>query len=48
MIFCGITFPIGLLPDWMQSIANWLPQTYIIHAMRTAALSTDGFRGHRP
>ena len=39
MIFCGITFPISLLPDWMQTVANWLPQTYLIHGMRAAAFS---------
>ena len=39
MIFCGITFPVTLLPEWMQSITYWLPQTYVIHAMRMAALS---------
>ena len=39
MIFCGITFPILLLPGWMQSIAKWLPQTYLIHGMRAAAFS---------
>jgi len=43
MIFCGITYPLAMLPGWMQTIAQWLPQTYIIHAMRTAALSTEGF-----
>ena len=43
MIFCGITFPVSILPEWMQPIATWLPQTYIIHAMRSAALSTEGF-----
>lgn len=42
MIFCGITFPIILLPDWMQSIAKWLPQTYLIHGMRAAAFSNAG------
>jgi ABC-2 type transport system permease protein len=42
MIFCGITFPISILPDWMRPIAAWLPQTYIIHAVRSAALSDDG------
>jgi ABC-2 type transport system permease protein len=42
MIFCGITFPISLLPDWMQSIAKWLPQTYLIHGMRAAAFSNAG------
>jgi len=43
MIFCGITYPLAMLPGWMQSVAQWLPQTYIIHAMRTAAFSTEGF-----
>jgi len=43
MIFCGITYPLAILPDWMQTVSKWLPQTYIIHAMRTAALSTEGF-----
>jgi ABC-2 type transport system permease protein len=42
MIFCGITFPVSILPGWMQPVAAWLPQTYIIDAMRSAALSTDG------
>ena len=43
MIFCGITYPLAILPAWMQSVSQWLPQTYIIHAMRTATLSTEGF-----
>jgi ABC-2 type transport system permease protein len=42
MIFCGITFPISLLPGWMQSIALWLPQSYLIHGMRAAAFSNAG------
>ncbi len=45
MIFCGITFPISILPAWMQPIAKWLPQTYIIHAVRSASLSKDGLAG---
>ena len=42
MIFCGITFPISLLPGWMQAVAKWLPQTYLIHGMRAAAFSNAG------
>jgi ABC-2 type transport system permease protein len=42
MIFCGITFPISLLPGWMQDIAKWLPQTYLIDGMRAAAFSNAG------
>ena len=48
MIFCGITFPISLLPGWMQSIAQWLPQTYLIHGMRAAAFSNAGIRELAP
>src|SRR5919108_5035928 len=44
MIFCGITFPVSLLPGWMQSVAKWLPQTYLIHGMRAAAFSNAGIR----
>ena len=39
MIFCGVSFPLSMLPGWMQTIADWLPQTYMIEAMRQAALS---------
>jgi ABC-2 type transport system permease protein len=42
MIFCGITYPISLLPGWMHRLADWLPQTYIIHGMRTAILTEAG------
>jgi ABC-2 type transport system permease protein len=42
MVFCGITYPISVLPEWMRHVSAWLPQTYIIHAVRTAALSNEG------
>jgi ABC-2 type transport system permease protein len=45
MVFCGVTYPLTIQPQWMQNVAKWLPQTYIIHAMRSAALSTDGYSG---
>lgn len=48
MIFCGITFPVSLLPGWMQTIARWLPQTYLIHGMRAAAFSNAGIRELAP
>ena len=48
MIFCGITFPVSLLPGWMQSVAEWLPQTYLIHGMRAAAFSNAGIRELAP
>jgi ABC-2 type transport system permease protein len=48
MIFCGITFPIGVLPGWMQSISQWLPPTYIIHGVRNAALNGADFQALLP
>ena len=43
MIFCGITFPVSVLPGWMQGIAQWLPQSYMIRAIRNAALANASF-----
>jgi len=43
MIFCGITFPVSILPGWMQGVAQWLPQSYMIHAIREAALANASF-----
>ncbi len=42
MIFCGITFPISVLPVWMQSVSRWLPQTYMMNGVRKAALTGAG------
>jgi ABC-2 type transport system permease protein len=38
-IFCGITFPLAVLPGWMQTLAAWIPFTYAMHAIRAVALS---------
>ena len=43
MIFCGITYPIAVLPGWMQSVAQFLPQTYIIYGFREAMLNGANF-----
>jgi ABC-2 type transport system permease protein len=43
MIFCGITYPLSVLPAWMQSVSRWLPQTYVIDGMRKAALGGATF-----
>jgi ABC-2 type transport system permease protein len=34
MILCGITFPISVMPGWMQSAAKIVPFTYGISAIR--------------
>lgn len=38
MIFCGITYPISILPDWMNFISRWLPQTYVIRVIRNITI----------
>lgn len=43
MIFCGITFPVAVLPGWMQTVAAALPLTYAIRAIRSALLAHAGF-----
>lgn len=43
MLFSGVTFPIIVLPGWMQSVAAGLPTTYVIRAMRAVALGGAGF-----
>ena len=48
MIFCGITFPVSILPGWMQGVAAWLPQTYMIHAIRDAALANASLQDLTP
>jgi ABC-2 type transport system permease protein len=39
MIFCGVTYPLAVMPVWMQSVARWLPPTIVINAARSAILS---------
>jgi ABC-2 type transport system permease protein len=39
MIFCGITFPVAVLPGWMQNVAAALPLTYAIRDIRAALLA---------
>jgi ABC-2 type transport system permease protein len=34
LVFCGTTYPLTVLPAWMQAISAWLPLTYTINAMR--------------
>jgi ABC-2 type transport system permease protein len=48
MIFCGITFPVAILPNWMQAFSKWLPQTYLIHGMRAAAFANAGVKELMP
>jgi ABC-2 type transport system permease protein len=48
MIFCGITYPISILPGWMQTVAAWLPPTYAIRGIRNAGLNNASLRDLLP
>jgi ABC-2 type transport system permease protein len=48
MIFCGITYPLSVLPGWMQSVSQWLPPTIMIRAARNAALNAYSFEALLP
>lgn len=39
MVFCGMTFPVEVLPGWMQRVAAFLPLTYTIRDVRALALA---------
>jgi ABC-2 type transport system permease protein len=37
LVFCGVNIPLDRLPDWMASVAPWLPMTHGIEAARQLA-----------
>lgn len=39
MIVCGITFPISVIPDWLQMISKIIPITHGIEAARLIMLN---------
>jgi ABC-2 type transport system permease protein len=43
MIFCGISYPIAVLPAWMQGVAAALPLTYAIRDIRAVVLAGATF-----
>ncbi len=36
-VFCGVTYPIAVMPQWMQVISRSLPLTHSIHSIRFVA-----------
>ena len=43
MVFSGMTYPIEVLPAWMQSVSAALPLTYAIRVMRAVGLLGAGW-----
>jgi ABC-2 type transport system permease protein len=42
-VFCGMTFPIGILPEWARAVALALPPTYLIGDLRKVLLAGSEF-----
>jgi len=40
MVFCGITYPLAVLPNWMRNVSKFIPITYSINAL--GAVITEG------
>jgi ABC-2 type transport system permease protein len=48
MIFCGITYPVEVLPGWMREVARFLPLTYAIQDIRAVVLANATFMDLQP
>jgi ABC-2 type transport system permease protein len=44
-VFCGMSFPIVILPHWAHRVALTLPPTYLIGDLRTALLGSSSIVG---
>lgn len=47
-LFGGVYFPSDILPDWMKSVAQWIPMTHALSALRKSLLlnaNVDAIRG---
>ena len=42
MVFCGMTYPLAVLPGWMRIVSRGLPLTYSIDGIRAVALAGAG------
>ncbi len=40
-LICGILLPLDQLPPLLESIAYYLPLTYVVHALQSVATNTD-------
>ncbi|GFN35560.1 ABC transporter permease [Tepidimicrobium xylanilyticum] len=38
-IFCGITYPLAVLPNWMKNISKFIPMTHSVNALRAVISS---------
>lgn len=48
MTFCGLSYPLAVLPGWARRVATFLPLTYAIESMRAVLLAGASFQEIRP
>lgn len=48
MVFCGVTYPLAVLPGWMRAVARWIPLTHAVDAARAVVLEGAELRGIVP
>jgi ABC-2 type transport system permease protein len=44
-VLCGITYPVAVLPGWVQPISRALPVTAVLDSLRSAVLNSVAFAG---
>jgi ABC-2 type transport system permease protein len=42
-VLCGITYPVAVLPGWVQPISRALPVTAVLDSLRSAVLNRTAF-----
>ncbi|HET6819389.1 MAG TPA: ABC transporter permease [Candidatus Limnocylindria bacterium] len=47
-VFCGMTFPIVILPEWARAVALALPPTYLIGDLRSVLLASSDLASLAP
>jgi len=47
-VFCGMTFPIVILPEWARAVALALPPTYLIGDLRSVLLTSSDLASLAP
>ncbi len=47
-VFAGLTYPLGVLPDWMRSVSAVLPLTYTVEGIRQVGLGGAALRDLAP
>jgi ABC-2 type transport system permease protein len=47
-VFCGMSFPIAILPEWAHRVALALPPTYLIGDLRSVLLGSSSLVGTIP